>query len=181
MVSEELERRISDGDEQALDELITLLSPVISGTLYNFFGELLPQADIEEITADAFVKMWFRRENVQPGRLEGYLMTVAKNDARNRIRDNAVRDAEDISITVIEDDFVVSDGIEEQEAADALTDALDKLGKTDKELLIRHYYYGQTSTTIGESLHIAASSVRVRMKRAREKLKKILLEGGFLR
>lgn len=180
MIDEILEQRLISGDEAALDELITALAPAVAGTLKSFFGGALPMADIEEITADAFITLWYERAKLRTGHTEGYLMTVAKNKARNRIRDNNYLRTVDIDETEAADDFTVAEGIEDDEAAKALSSALDTLDEKDKEMLLRRYYYGQSSQHIAEALGMTASNVRVRMMRAKQQLRDILTKGGFV-
>lgn len=182
MITDEItEQRIRDGDEEALDELITKLSPTVAGVLRYFSGGALLDEDIEEITADAFLTMWFQRESILPGHMEGYIIGIAKNIARVRMRYNKLRRTADSSEDVAEDDFEISRRIEDEEAARALQKALDELGEPDRSIILRHYYYYQPSDVIGEAMDMKPSTVRSRLKRARDKLRDILMKGGFLR
>lgn len=180
MIDPKTEQRLINGDEAALDEIIEAASPVISATLSNFTGGALPAADIEEITADAFITLWYNRHKLRVGHCAGYLMTIAKNKARNKIRDNKLRTALDIEDTVIEDEFRIADGIERDEAAQALLQALDTLGEPDREMLLRRYFYYQNSNQIGQAMDTNARTVRTRLRRAKEKLREILSERGFI-
>ncbi len=78
-----------------------------------------------------------------------------------------------------EDGLVVSDEIENKIIAELLREALDIIGEPDKEIIIRHYYYYQSSTEISGIMGMKSETVKSRIKRAREKLKKILAERGY--
>lgn len=180
IIDEKTEQRLRDGDESALDQLITQLSPYIAGTLWYMSGGALSSQDIEELTADAFLKLWLERDNISPGHMEGYLAVTAKNLARNRMRYNDLRRTTDISEDISDDDFTLAEGIEDEEAARALLSALDQLGEPDRTIILRHYYYSQPSSVIAQALDMKPVTVRSRMMRARDKLRDILMKGGFL-
>ena len=80
-----------------------------------------------------------------------------------------------------EDGLVVSDEIENKVITEVLKEALDIIGEPDKEILIRHYYYYQSSTEISERMGMKSETVKSRIKRARGKLKAILTERGYSR
>lgn len=65
MIDIKLEKRLINGDEAALNELITALAPIVAGALGSYFGGALPLADIEEITADAFITLWYERAKLK--------------------------------------------------------------------------------------------------------------------
>lgn len=76
---------------------------------------------------------------------------------------------------------MISDKIENDEAESALMTALDELGEPDREIIFRHYFYCQPSNQIGSALELKPETVRTKMRRAKEKLKKLLNERGFIR
>ena len=61
-----------------------------------------------------------------------------------------------------------------------LSRALNSLDRADRELFVRHYYYGQTVAEIGAALAVNPSTVKVRLHRGRKKLKELLLKRGYL-
>ena len=181
MISEATAKRLIDGDETALNEIITKMTPLISSIIYNVSNGAIPSVDIEEIAADTFITLWYNRSKVMSERIEGYICTIARNKARNKVRDNQYRQTVDIDDIIAEDEFVVSDGIETKEAESALMTALDELGEPDREIILRHYFYCQPSKQIGSILNLKPETVRTKMRRAKEKLKKILNERGFIK
>ena len=58
----------------------------------------------------------------------------------------------------------------------ALTGALLLLGEKDRALLIRRYYYSQTSAQIAEEWKLSDAAVRKRLSRALNKLRELLSE-----
>ena len=48
----------------------------------------------------------------------------------------------------------------------------------DREIFLRHYYYCQTVSQISGEMGINVSTVKTKLRRGREKLRKQLCEGG---
>ena len=181
MITKETAEKLIIGDESALDEIITKMTPIISGIIYNISRGSLSSADIEEITADTFITLWYGRDKIISERIEGYICTIAKNKTKNKIRDTKFRQAIDIEEVVVEDDMIVSGKIETEDAERALNHALDELGEPDREIILRYFFYYQTSSKIGTELGMNPQTVRTKIKRSKEKLKKLLVERGFIR
>lgn len=180
MTEEKIIERLKNGDEAVLTELVAELSPLVSSVVYNLSDGRLSAADIEEITADAFIALWYSRDKIMPGRLRGYLLTIAKNKARDRIKKipKQIQISLDSDETeVLADGFSLSEELEKRTDAQSLADALNKLDEKDREILIRHYYYYQTSAEIGKITDMSAEAVKKRISRGREKLKKYLRKG----
>ena len=133
------------------------------------------------MTSDTFVSLWYNRENVQPDKLKGYIYCIAKNKTKNKLK--SVSRHQIISIDEIdyEDGLIVSDEIENKIIAEVIMDALNEIGEPDKEIIIRHYYYYQSSTEISEKMGMKSETVKSRIKRARDKLKTILMKRGYSR
>ena len=68
----------------------------------------------------------------------------------------------------------------EREQAAFLRAAVLAMEETDRDIFLRHYYLCQTVETIAGTLNMNPSTVKARLRRGREKLKKTLREGGFL-
>lgn len=81
-----LVKKLRSHDEAALSEVIQTYTRLVSGVVYNLSGGRLSISDIEEITADTFAALWFNSEKIQEGCLKGYLLCIAKNKARDRLR-----------------------------------------------------------------------------------------------
>ena len=57
--------------------------------------------------------------------------------------------------------------------------AIESLGKTDREIFLRHYYYGQSVKDISIDMTMRDSTVKQRLHRGREKLKKYFTKGDL--
>ena len=61
-----------------------------------------------------------------------------------------------------------------QELAAAVQRAVDSLRRKDREIFLRYYFYYQDTETIAREMGIPAATVRSRLRRGREQLKKKL-------
>ncbi len=174
-----LAQRIKNDDENALEELIDKFTPLISAVIANLSKGELSTADIEDVTSDTFIALWYNRQNIQPEKLKGYLCCIAKNKARDKLKFLHRHITVDIGEMDFEDGLVVSERIENKIITDALRDALETIGDPDREIIIRHYYYYQSSTEIAEKTGMKSETIKSKIKRTREKLRKLLTERGF--
>ena len=178
---ENLAKRIIEGDESAFEAIVDRYMPLVSTIIFNLANGSLSKADIEELTSDTFVSLWYNREKIQPDKIKGYICCIAKNKAKNKLKSVSRHQIIDIDEIDHEDGLVVSEEIENKIITEVLREALDIIGEPDKEIIIRHYYYYQSSTEISERMGMKSETVKSRIKRARGKLKAILTERGYSR
>ena len=84
----------------------------------------------------------------------------------------------------LEDDTLITldrlwEQLVEQERCEALARALGALPEEDREIFYRFYDLSQTTAQIADALHLNASTVRSRLMRGRETLRKLLSKGGL--
>lgn len=181
MEIEKLAEKLIKGDEKAFEAIVDRFTPLVSTIVFNLANGSLNTTDIEELTFDTFVTLWYNRDKVQPDKLKGYICCIAKNKTKNKLKAAFRHQIINIDEMDFEDDLVVSDEIENKIVTEVLAEALDIIGEPDKEIIIRHYYYYQSSTEISEKMGMKSETVKSRIKRAREKLKTILAERGYSR
>ena len=58
--------------------------------------------------------------------------------------------------------------------------ALGELERPDRELFVRHYYYGQTVARAAEEMGLNPSTAKTRLRRGREKAEGTFAESGVL-
>ncbi len=179
MEIEKLAEKLIEGNEYAFAAIVDRFTPLVSTIVYNLANGSLNTTDIEDLTSDTFITLWYNREKVQPDKLKGYICCIAKNKTKNFLKSKFRHVIVSIDEIDYEDGLVVDDKIENKIVAEVLREALDIIGEPDKEIIIRHYYYYQSSTEISEKMGMKSETVKSRIKRAREKLRKILAERGY--
>ena len=60
-----------------------------------------------------------------------------------------------------------------------LSRVLVSLDRADRELFVRHYYYGQTVAKAAEEMGLNLSTAKTRLRRGRVRLKDYLREVGY--
>ncbi len=141
MTEAELVKALRRGSPDALAELIDCYTPYIPSVIARILRGR--QADVEELTADVFLAAWNNRDKLRPGQVKGYLGTIARNRAFNRLRSEC-------ESLPLEDDILLleTDGpdrlLDRRETARMVNQALSRLERPQRELFVRHYYYGQT-------------------------------------
>ena len=79
--------RLRQGDEDALCEIIRQRTGYVSTILRNFSRSTLPPEDLEELSADVFLRLWRSRDKLKDGAdLSPYLAAIARNCMKNYFR-----------------------------------------------------------------------------------------------
>ena len=170
--------KLNSGDESVLEEISSQYSPLVTTIIYNIFSGKLSTADIEETASDVFLTLWENRSKVIPEKLKGYLCRIAKTKALDRLRKDVGSHPPSLEDERISDLFIMSDNIESSEVYDILREAIKDIGQPDREILIRHYYYYQSTAVIAEKMNINKNTVQTKLRRTREKLRRYLQERG---
>ena len=147
-------RALRRGDPRGLEELMSRYTPYVAAVA----ARVLPgrPQDWEELTADVFLSAWEHRKAPRPEQvlaLEEDVLCLAE-DGPQRL-------------------------LEEREQAELVRRALGELERPDRELFVRHYYYGQTVARAAEEMGLNPSTAKTRLRRGREKLKEHLRKAGF--
>ncbi len=173
-------KKLKEQDSEALDEAIRQYTRLVSAIICNLAGSQLSKEDVEELTEDTFIAMWYNADKLEVGKLKAYICQIAKNKTKNRLRDmNKHSKVVSIENMTLEDDFLLTDDIEEKHASMSLLEAINEIGEPDREIILRRYYYYQNSKQIGQIMKMNDATVRTKLSRAKDKLKKILKERGF--
>ena len=176
MTEEELIKALQRSDTAAFEELIRRYIRYVSSIVFRIIGG--SPADCEEITYDVFLAAWNGRDRLPMGKLKGWLGAVARNKAFDLLRSR--HDTLPLEDSMIEPDLPsVEEAAERRDNALLVEKALMKLDKQQRELFIRHYYYGQTVKEAAEEMQLNVSTAKTWLARGREELKDILEKEGY--
>ena len=176
MTEKQLIRELARGELSALEAMIDRYTPYVSSVAARILRGR--QADVEELTADVFLAAWENRDKLRPGKVKGYLGAIARNRAFNLLR--AYQES-----LPLEDDVLLleTDGPEKEldrrETARIVQQALSQLDGPQRELFVRHYYYGQTVREAALAMGVNQSTAKTWLRRGRETLKTILKKEGY--
>ena len=177
MTDRELILALNKGDVHALEELIDRYGKYVSSILSRILSGR--RQDCEELTEDVFLAAWNNRHKLREDKLKAYLGMIARNKAFNRLRDLQ----EELPL---EDDVLFEDSdlpcelAEQSDTARLIERALSQLEPRQKELFVRHYWYGQTVKEAAEEMQVNFSTAKTWLARGREQLKEILIKEGYV-
>lgn len=172
MTEEELIKSLKKGSTKALEELIRRYTRYVSSIIARILGGSLD--DCDELTSDVFLAAWNNRDKLQEGKLKGYLGAIARNRAFDLLKARQETLPLEDNIIIIEEDEA-----ERLDTAMLLQKALSQLDREQRELFVRHYYYGQTIGEAAEEMELNLSTAKTWLSRGREKLKEILQKEGY--
>ena len=163
------------GMEQLMKQYTGLVYAVVKGRLVN---SNCISSDIEDCVADVFSKFYTALSEYDPTRasIKSYLCVMARNHAvnlakRRSFTESLSLDDED-AILQIADEGSFEREVAEQELCREVIRAVEALGEPDSSILVRKYYYGESSAEVASALGMTVSNVDTRAHRALQKLRK---------
>ena len=141
--------------------------------------------DIEECVSDIFADVY---KYVDSKEVEGSLKALVSTIAKRRSIDFFRRLSGGFGKTVsIESDEMydipsnenISESAENKERNRIILNKIKELGEPDSTIIIQQYFYNRTAREIADSVSLTASNVQRRSSRARDKLRKLLIEAGI--
>ena len=184
MTGSEYSELMKESPEKAhkmlFDEYYRYVRTVAFNCLRGFSDE-----DVEECISDIFAEIFFSFREMEPsGDLKAFVGTVARRRSVDHYRSQARRAGrtvlfsdEDVPEPVSEEDLAA--GSESRELRQALMECIKSLGEPDSLIIIRKFYYNMNSRQIAKQLSMKPSAVRMRCRRAADKLKEALVEKAF--
>ena len=166
----ELMLRLAEGDESALGRLYERLSGNVFSLAMHMLGN---REDAEEVLQDSFVNLYRSARRFDPalGSVRAYTYTIARNQARMRLRSRRSRPA--------------TQPIEEREpvtpprdgaTAVTLDGALSRLELDELRLLEATFFDGFSHSELAERTGLPLGTLKSRIRRALLKLRGILGE-----
>ncbi len=141
----------------------------------------------EDLTQETFLRVHQHLEGLKdPAALEAWLYRIATNVCYDRFRQRDHREpALPLSSLGDEEDAVASDEealrpeqlLEQSEMSDCVLRVLTRLPKPQREVLVLHDLQGLTGPEIAERLGLTLHNVKIRLHRARTRLRSALSAG----
>lgn len=131
------------------------------------------ETDIEACVSDTFSEFYLdlNKFDLSKGSIKAWLCVIARHNAVDLARKNPPLPLDDeLNAT----DISIESDLEEHEMRRAVLNAVKSLDEPDREILLRKYYFGNSSKQIAARLGMSVSNVDTRASRAVEKLRKSL-------
>ena len=170
--------RMKTGDPAGLTALIDRYVPYVSVVVWNILRGAMSPEDAEEVVSDVFLAAWDQADCLTAGHVKGWLGAVARNKAKNKLRQLGQTVPLEERFLDIPDLTSPAEGIEREEERRLVRQAVEALPAGDREIFLRYYYYTQSVKEISESMALNESTIKTRLRRGRMKLKETLMRGG---
>lgn len=174
MTDEELLELLKTKPDKGINALLKqyggLVYSAVKRKLSGFgFGD----KDIEACAVDTFSDFYMDIDkfDLSKGSIKAWLCVIARHNAIDMARRNAplpLDEEQNMS------DCSLESNLEEQELRKAVLEAVKALDEPDREILLRKFYFGESSKEIAKRLKMTVSNVDTRTSRAVEKLRKSL-------
>ena len=168
-------RDLQRGSQRALEWFIETYNAYVSTIVFHILGSRMGQAYLEETVSDVFVAFWKHADKVQPDKVRAYLGAIARNAAKTKLRSCGKELPLEDSLLVI--DMETPERIvERKELRQLVRQAVLDMTQPDREIFLRHYFYGQKIDVVCSEMGMTPSAVKSRLSRGREKLKTTLMD-----
>ena len=169
-----IEKRDEKGLEALSEKYEKLLTYIATGILGSNVE------DIEECVNDTYLKIWnhIHEFDLEKASFKTYLSVIVRNTSINRLR--KISRMEGVSqkeeLFELAADYVdqrqnVEAALESKENMQALTKVIEGLKKKDKEMVLRRYYYMQSSKEIAFQMGMSVNAVDSKLSRLRKQMK----------
>ncbi|RKU09647.1 hypothetical protein C6503_21065 [Candidatus Poribacteria bacterium] len=174
----ELIHRVLDGDDTAFSELVKKHQKSVHALVWRKIGDF---HIAEEITQDTFLKAYQGLATLKkPQSFASWLYVIAANHCRTWLRKKRLRtqSLEETSSAELERATYSGYVIEENEQTavetrrEAVKKLLAKLQESERTVLTLHYFGEMSSVEIGAFLGVSENTIRSRLRRAQQRLKK---------
>lgn len=174
MQDEDLLHMLQTEPENGMRELIRCYSGYVYTIIKNKLG-CGTHEDCEEVVGDVFVRFyeWICKNAETCSSIRAVLAVIAKRQAINRFR----------ALTKQPDCESYEDLLTEQPSRAAAPDmsvtlmlSVQALGEPDSEIILRRYYFGQSSGEIAAALGLKPNTVDQKISRGLKKLRAIWKE-----
>ncbi len=174
----ELIQCILDGDQNAFASLVRKYQKQIHTFAWRKIGDF---QIAEDIVQETFLQVYQKLETLEdPTQFTRWLHQIANRRCIARLRKNSVQTEplEETDISEIETEaysqYVAAEHTKTTAEAqrELVEKLLEKLKENDREVITLHYFEEMTSPEIGEFLGVSENTIKSRLHRAKQQLKK---------
>lgn len=167
-----------DGQQAAFATLVYRHQAV----LYNLALRMVKDAqDAEDITQSVFLKAYENLDRYDPTfKFFSWIYRMAVNESLNLIKRRRPTEDVDVLLNLASTTASPFDGLEDGELSDQIGVALMGLEPEDRALVLLKYFQGFSYEEVAYVFDIAPKTAKSRLYTARQRLKDVLLQTGFI-
>ena len=142
--------------------------------------------DSKECVNDTWVMLWNKIPPLVPVSLKAFIGKVVRDISLSRYRENHAQKRYS-AMTVMLDELKecipaginIEDQAERRELIGLVNDYLDGLGREDRVLFVRRYYFGEQVKELAVECRCSENQMTQRLLKLRRKLKAFVQKGGY--
>jgi RNA polymerase sigma-70 factor (ECF subfamily) len=170
--------------EEAISELDTKYGKLCNHIAINILGN---RDDAEECVNDAYFGAWNTIPPQKPNPLQAYICKIVRNIAVTKYHANTAQkrnSSYDVALDELENCLFTAETPDNALQAKELSHLLDRflaeLDARSRVIFVRRYWYADSVAVIAEQFHMRPNSVSVQLSRTRSKLRKFLIQEGYI-
>lgn len=145
--------------------------------------------DAEDVTQEVFMRLWKNGADLDPEKVEAWLIRVAHNLCVDHSRRKKTQTAnfgrpDETAVEKLVDTSKSwanpEAGLHEEDGRLEILAAMDTLPTETRSIMLQHYFHGHRLNDIAERLGKKTSTVKVQVHRARKALRLVLEAGANL-
>lgn len=186
MDEKELVQRAKQGDERAFEQLVTAYERKVYATAYRYMSN---EADAMDAAQDVFVRVFrFIGKFNEDSSFSTWLYRITINVCKDNLKKRAGRaelplevqddDGESYSHEISDSRYDPVEVYERSQLSRDIREGIEALPQNYKEMIVMRDVCGMTYEEISEELSLEIGTVKSRISRARERLRKKLLQNG---
>lgn len=175
MTDEALIALLRENPERGFPVLIRQYGGYVYTIVRNRLRDCAAPEDIEETVSDVFVQLWewMQAHPKKALHLRAMLAVIAKRRSISRFRALTGQPAcEPLDALLTEP----QDNAPAPDESVQLIESVRALGEPESEIILRRYYFGQSSREIGDALGLLPNTVDQKLSRALKRLRAIWKE-----
>ena len=143
-------------------------------------GVLRREDDAEECVNDGLLAVWNAIPPAKPHSLAAYVKSIVRNISIKKYHYNTARKrSSEYEVCLEELEPYVAAVPDNCDVKGAIEKFLDSLGKTDRIVFVKRYWYFSSISLISKAVGLTEGNVRVRLSRLRKKLRDFLEKEGI--
>ena len=172
------------GDGRAFEQIVLQTERAV----YNLaFSIVKKKEDAEDVTQETYLRLWRAANEIKlEGSLKLYILRTARNLALDLIRKNSKRDEIDTVILDAEGEFEIDIADDSPDSRpdesylrkvekEVVRQSIEELPSAAREMIVLRDIEGLSDAEITSMLGIAEGTLKSKLFRARERLRKIIL------
>lgn len=174
-------------DEELVEQIVASNDPLLFEKLYDRYAKMVynkcygfarSDDEAEDLTQDVFLQLFIKLRTFKgKSKFSTWLYSFTYNFCVNYINRNKQRKIRDKSVLVEETEYKLTEDVPDESLyemkADRLKKALEMISAEDKSLLLLKYQDGASIKDLVDLMDIGESAVKMRLKRAKERLLEI--------